>query len=63
MKVGKLPRNLNLSGLDDVGNVLISATSRPQDDAIQILFVGEPEDSFRIRVSLNNSQYIESFTL
>ncbi len=60
-----LPSGLKLAILDATGNVYGEATSRQQDDHIQIKFTADVGDRFGVRVMLNdsNTPFTESFVV
>ncbi len=58
-----LPAGLQLTGLDESGNVFLDTQSRRRDDYIQIKFSAEFGERFSIRVSLDNASLTENFII
>ncbi|MEH2067738.1 MAG: DUF1822 family protein [Nostoc sp.] len=58
-----LPTGLQLTGLDESGNVFLDTQARRRDDYIQIKFSAEFGERFSIRVSLDNTSLTENFII
>lgn len=58
-----LPAGLQLTGVDESGNVFLDTQARRRDDYIQIKFSAEFGERFSIRISLDNASLTENFII
>lgn len=58
-----LPPGLQLIILDEAGVVFMKAQARPIDNSIQLQFIGQPGESFSVKVALENASIIEDFII
>jgi hypothetical protein len=58
-----LPPELELAVLELTGEVFMQAQARQADNYIQLQFSGEPGEHFKVRIQLNEAQYVEEFVI
>lgn len=58
-----LPPGLTLIGLTETDNTFFEVVSRQQDNYIQFKFTADEGDRFKVRVTLNGVEFIESFVV
>jgi hypothetical protein len=58
-----LPPNLQLIVLDDSGKVFLEAKSREQDNYIQLVFSGESQEEFSVKIAFRDMTLTENFVI
>lgn len=58
-----LPAGLRLTGMTQEGETFFDVKSRERDDYIQFLFTADPGDEFRLQVSVDAENIVESFVV
>ncbi|HEY9763217.1 MAG TPA: DUF1822 family protein, partial [Trichocoleus sp.] len=58
-----LPPGLELAVLEPTDAVFMQVQARQADNYIQLQFSGEPGERFKIRIQMDEAQYIEEFVI